>query len=342
MQLPPEWWPQSAILLTWPHGDGDWGADLPRVEQVFVDLAREIAARQGLIISTHDDSLRRATEKRLRHAGVNMQRVHLYTAASNDVWVRDHGPLTIIEDGGLQLLDFRFNGWGGKHPAGQDDRLTAELHTQGAFAELPLQCLETVIEGGALEVNGNGSLLTRRHCLDRDSRNPGLSTADLEAVFHDYFGCHQVHWLESGLLSGDDTDGHIDTLARFTATNSIVYQACTDSADEHYAPLKAMEAELHELRDTQGSPYLLHALPLPSALYNAQGQRLPAGYANFLIMNEAVLVPAYNDPADAQAVSILGECFPGRQMISIDCRPLVAQFGSLHCATMQLPSHPST
>ena len=335
--LPPEWWPQSAVMLTWPHSNGDWGDSLSRVEQCFVEIAAAIAARQQLIISAYDLNCQNRIREQLVEAGAKLANINFYIAASNDIWVRDHGPLTVLESDNTKLLDFQFNGWGGKYPANLDNQLTQTLQAQGCFSQSKLQSMALVIEGGGIEVNGQGCLLTTANCLTLESRNPGLTEQQLELYFSEWFGCSKTHWLRSGHLIGDDTDGHIDTLARFASSNTIVYQGCQNTQDAHYAPLSAMAEELRTFRDQDEQPYQLEPLPLPAALYNDQGERLPAGYANFLIINDAVLMPTYNDEADTAAAAILDRCFPDREVIGIDCRALVEQFGSLHCATMQLP-----
>ncbi len=337
MTLPPEWWPQSAVMLTWPHAHGDWGDNLPAVEHCFVQIATAISQHQRLIISAYDAACRQNILGKLRAASANLENVDVYIVASNDIWVRDHGPLTTIDNGRPTLLDFQFNGWGGKYTANLDNQLSASLQAQNCFGPVPLHSITKVIEGGGIEVNGQGCLLTTANCLTLETRNPGLSEPQLEEHFAQWFGCDKTHWLRSGHMVGDDTDGHIDTLARFCSSDTIVYQSCADPDDEHFPALQAMAAELAEFRDQNDKPYNLQSLPLPSALYNAQGERLPAGYANFLIINGAVLMPGYNDAADIEAAAILSTCFPDREVISIDCRALVEQFGSLHCATMQLP-----
>ncbi len=338
MKLPPEWWPQAAVMLTWPHAEGDWGDCLDQVERVFLNLTREIATRQRVVISAASVDTTSTLPLRLRDAGVPIESVSIYYCSSNDIWVRDHGPLTVMDEQGPILLDFQFNGWGGKYPADKDNAITTSLHSQGAFSETRIQHINHIIEGGAIEVNGMGCLLTTADCLTLDTRNPEISEVELEGYFRDWFGCSKIHWLRNGQLAGDDTDGHIDTLARFCSENLIVYQGCTDPSDEHYLGLNAMADELQSFTDHNDQPYRLCALPLPAAIYNAQGERLPAGYANFLVINDAVLMPGYDDPMDVIAAAKLAECFPGREIVTIDCRALVKQYGSLHCATMQLPA----
>ncbi|NIR58390.1 MAG: agmatine deiminase family protein [Gammaproteobacteria bacterium] len=336
--LPPEWAPQDGVLLTWPHAHSDWHPLLYRVEPVFVRLARELSRRARVIVSCWDEDHRRHIARLLGHGGCPTERVRLYIAPSNDVWVRDHGPVTVLEDWRPRLIDFRFNGWGHKYNAALDDHVTRRLHQAGAFGPTPREKVDLVLEGGGIETDGRGTLLATASSLLNPTRNAGLDRAGLEGHLSAELGLSRFLWLEHGWLAGDDTDGHIDLLARFCDTRTIAYTACEDPADMHYEPLQAMAGELAELRDADDGPYELVALPLPSPKTDAEGTRLPATYANFLIVNDAVLVPSYDDPADALALERLGRCFPRHELIALDCRPLIEQYGSLHCATMQLPA----
>lgn len=339
--LPAEWAPQSAVLLTWPHPETDWAPLLDEAEEVFVQIAREVTQRQGVIVACRDEAHEVRICRMLSGAGARMERVVTALAPSDDTWARDHGPITVLEDGQPVLLDFRFNGWGGKYPADADDALTARLHRQGAFGELPLRTLERVLEGGAIDSDGAGTLLTTRSCLLTPTRNPDLDAASVEAMLRDTLGVHRVLWLEHGHLEGDDTDGHVDTLARFCDEQTIAHVTCSDPADPHHGALAAMTRELEALRTADGHPYRLIPLPLPAPIHDLEGRRLPATHANFLILNGAVLVPTYNDPADATALAVLQRAFPEREVVGIDCRPLIRQFGSLHCVTMQIPAAPA-
>lgn len=336
--LPPEWAPQSAVLLTWPHADSDWSALLDEAEHCFAEITREISHRQLVIIACNNDATLKSARTRLTAAGARLEQLRLYQVPANDTWARDHGPITVLRDGEAVLLDFRFNGWGGKYRHDLDDQSGPRLHALGAFGATPLESLDMVLEGGAIEVNGAGALLTTASCLLAKTRNPQLSQADIEQQLAAQLGVQRFHWLQRGGLEGDDTDGHIDTLARFCSADSIAYQACDDAADSHHSELAAMALELQALRQADGSAYRLHALPWPRAQFNSEGKRLPATYANFLIINGAVLVPTYDDPADAAAKAVLQRCFPEREIVGIDCCALIRQFGSLHCVTMQLPA----
>lgn len=336
--LPPEWAPQSAVMLTWPHRHSDWAPVLDQVEPVFVAIAAAAARFQHVLVVCYDTAHRQHVAACLAAAGVATERLRLVLAASNDTWARDHGPITTLCQGEATLLDFRFNGWGGKYAAELDDAITPALYSQGVFGPAPLQRIDLVLEGGGIEVDGCGSLLTTSRCLLAPTRNPQLDRHQLEARLKELFGLARILWLEHGYLAGDDTDSHIDTLARYCDAHTIAYVQCDDSKDEHYAELQAMEQELMALRDAAGDPYRLVALPWPQAKWDADGARMPATYANFLIINGAVLVPTYDDPADVRALEQLRSCFPQREIIPIPCLPLIQQHGSLHCVTMQLPA----
>jgi agmatine/peptidylarginine deiminase len=244
----------------------------------------------------------------------------------------------VLKDGKPVLLDFIFNGWGNKYPHAQDNELTTKLHARSAFGNTPVESIDLVMEGGSIEVDGEGTLLTTESCLLNPNRNPGLKREQIESQLRHYLGIDRILWLKHGAIDGDDTDGHIDTLARFCDAETIAYQACDDADDPHYAGLKAMEAELQTLRRKDGEPYRLVSLPWPAAIHDDTGRRLPATYANFLIVNGAVLVPTYNDAADAGALKALAGAFLGRSIVPVMCRPLIYQYGSLHCVTMQLPA----
>ena len=335
--LPAEWAPQDAVMLTWPHAGTDWAKQLPETETVFLDLARAISRFESLLITCRDAAHRQAVRDKLEQAGVPASRCRLCCHASDDTWARDHGPLTVYREGRPQLLDFTFNGWGGKYPAERDNALTRALHAQGAFGDTPLVSLPFVLEGGSIDSDGAGTLLTTRACLLAPSRNPGHDQAAIERVLAQQLGARRVFWLRHGWLRGDDTDSHIDMLARFCDPVTIAFSHCEDEGDEHFAPLQALREELAALRTAGGGGYRLVPLPIPAPIHDREGRRLPASYANFLIINGAVLVPQYDDPADHTALSRLREVFPGREIIGIDCRPLIQQYGSLHCLTMQLP-----
>jgi agmatine/peptidylarginine deiminase len=334
--LPPEWAPQAAVMLTWPRQDGDFARHFDAVERNFIAIAVAIGRFQNLHVNVAEAA--HALQARLISAGVPRERLIVHEVPNDDVWARDHGPITVVRDGRLVHLDFTFNGWGNKFSASRDNALTRKLDQYGAWSA-PVETVDFVLEGGALEVDGHGTLLTTERCLLAPTRNPHLEKAQIEALLKDRLGLDRVLWLRHGDLIGDDTDGHIDTIARYCDAETIVYQGCDDRSDAHHNDLAAMADELRALRDWRGEPYRLVALPLPKAIFDPDdGRRLPAGYANFLILNGAVLVPVYGQPLDAVALDLIRPLFPDREVIGIDCNALIQQYGGLHCVTMQIPA----
>ncbi len=337
-RLPAEWERQAALMLTWPHSGGDWGADLPAVEACFERLAAAAAQYQPVLIVSPDSRTSARIRNRLRSAGASAQRLIFSEAPSNDVWARDHGPITVLRAGGrAQLLDFRFNGWGDRYPAADDDRLPRRLTEEGVIGGESYRRIEWILEGGSIDSDGAGTLLTTSSCLLNPNRNSGCAREEVEAQLQARLGVRRVLWLESGWLCGDDTDGHVDMLARFVDRYTIAHAICEDPDDPHYRSLQALRAELQAARTLQGDPYRLIELPIPAPIYDEHGNRLPATYANFVFINGAVLVPVYDDPADAVACARLAQACPGREIVRIPARELIRQGGSVHCATMQLP-----
>lgn len=334
LRFPAEWEPQSGVLIAWPHADTDWAERLAEVEETYIALVAAITAVQPVVVCVIDDDVQAYARARLASARVDMDRVHFVEVPYDDTWLRDSGPITLRDESGFVLLDFRFTGWGGKFDASRDDALAKALHDAGTFINNTLQPIDFALEGGAIETDGAGTLLTTWECLHE--RHPDTSREQLSAKLARWLRQERVLWLDNGYLEGDDTDAHIDTLARFASPESIVFQACDDPSDSHYAQLQAMAAELAELKTRDGRPYRLFALPWPRPVIDGE-RRLAASYANFLIINETVLMPAYGDPADNEAVTVLEKAFPGRKIVAVPCRSLIWQNGSLHCITMQLP-----
>jgi agmatine/peptidylarginine deiminase len=335
--LPAEWAPQSGVMLTWPHGDSDWSSLLDEADAVFTGIGLAVTRFERLLVVCQDADHRAHVLRLLRDAGADMGRVVSALAPADDTWARDHGPITVLEQGRPRLLDFTFNGWGGKFPADRDNLITRRLRQQGVFGDLPVEAVDLVLEGGSIESDGRGTLLTTAGCLLTPTRNPSLDRAGIEDALRRSLGVERVLWLEHGDLEGDDTDGHVDTLARLCGPDIIAHVTCEDRDDPQHGPLKAMVDELRAMRAADGQPYRLVALPLPAPIRDEDGRRLPATHANFLIINGAVLVPTYDDPTDAIALARLAGAFPDREIIGIDCRTLIRQYGSLHCVTMQLP-----
>ncbi|QNI02668.1 agmatine deiminase family protein [Halomonas sp. SH5A2] len=337
-RLLPEWHPQDGIQLTWPRPDGDWQALLGGIEGTLERIVVAVTRYQRVLISVPDDATRTRLAATFDAYGVPKGQLLLCVVPSDDTWARDHGPITVADEAGsLQLLDYTFTGWGGKFPADHDNQLTQRLAEAGLW-NCPVSPRELVLEGGAIETDGNGTLLTTEACLLNPNRNPRMTRATLEQKLEKDLGVDRVLWLAHGHLEGDDTDSHIDTLARFCNPTTIAYVRCDDPTDPHYAALQAMEQELQAFRQRNGEPYRLIPLPWPQACYAPDdGRRLPATYANFLIINGAVLVPTYGDPADVIALNALAVAFPEHTLIPIECSHVIRQHGSLHCLTMQLP-----
>ena len=332
--LPAEWAPQSGIQLTWPHAGTDWAHMLTEVQVCFAAIAREITQRELLLIVTPEPE----EVKKQISATVNMQNVRFMECETNDTWARDHGAITMLDSEGTSLLDFMFNGWGLKFASDKDNLITRQAVESGFLNGRYVNRLGFILEGGSIESDGLGTLLTTSECLLSPNRNGQMSRDEIDEYICSVFHLKQVLWLDHGYLAGDDTDSHVDTLARLCSPDTIAYVQCTDTQDEHYEALHQMEEQLKTFRTLNGNPYRLLALPMVDKI-EEEGERLPATYANFLIMNDAVLYPTYRQPEnDQRAKEVLQEAFPEYEIVGIDCRALIKQHGSLHCVTMQYPA----
>jgi agmatine deiminase len=331
-QLLPEWAEQASVLLAWPHQSTNWQPWLNAIEQDYVALACAIAQQVPPLILCQDDNHRDHVQRLLQ--GQCQHPPRLVVAPYNDTWCRDYGPLTTFDGRQHQLLDFYFNGWGDKYDAELDNQINTRLSD---VWQAPLISVDFEMEGGSIETDGCGTLLTTHHCLLDSNRNLGLDKSTIEKRVLDQLGLDRALWLKSGALIGDDTDSHIDNLARFTDAHTIAYAACRDSTDPHFSHLAAMEKELQAFRQADGSPYKLQPIHIPSAQYNEAGKRLPGSYINFLIVNQIVIVPMFNCEEDVAAKQQLQACFPDKKIVSVPGQNLIKQFGGPHCATMQLP-----
>ena len=311
-RLPAEWERQSMVQLTWPHAKTDWAYMLSEITQTYEEMAAAIRKYEDLLVVGEPN---------------------------NDTWARDHGFITLVDDeGGARLLDYCFNGWGEKFEAALDNAINRRIYDEGKVKGEYVDCLDFVLEGGSIESDGEGTIFTTSGCLLAPHRNQPMTQAEIEARLKQDLCAERVLWIDYGNLTGDDTDGHIDTLVRIAPDYTLLYIGCDDEADEQYADLKKMEDQLKTFRTLSGEPYKLVKLPMPRAIYDEGGLRLPATYANFLVINGAVLVPTYDQPdLDAEAMRLIGEAFPGRDVVGIDCRSIIKQHGSLHCCTMQYP-----
>lgn len=338
-RLVAEWEAQSGVMIAWPHESTDWSSILEAVEAVYLELTHHIVSHERLLICCYDTSHENHVRQLLRDGGVAEGRVRYAEVQFNDTWTRDYGPLSVGDGEQIELLDFHFDGWGGKYPAAQDNLVTRELRRQGFFQNTGFQSVDFVLEGGAIDTDGRGTLLTTRRCLSDAKRNSDLSEAEIEFHLRRLLGIERILWLDHGFLAGDETDGHIDLIARFCGAEKIAHCGCTSTDDQHFDALRLMTEQLQTFRQPDGNSYELIPLPLPAPKRNRDGRQMPASYANFLITNCAVLVPIYDDPADTIALERLTKCFPGRTIIPINALPLIQQAGSIHCATMHLPAN---
>ena len=334
IRFPAEWEPQSAVLIAWPHHTGDFSNRLEAVEQSYRFIATTISQYQHLIIVCKDDSHQQHIQALL---GENAA-IDFVQADVNDIWVRDTVFLTVEAGQQTELLNFKFNGWGGKYRHDNDNALNHKLLANKLFQDVISKDVDFVLEGGSVESDGIDTIMTTKQCLLNPNRNPGYDQAQIEQLLQAQFGAERVLWVDQPNLSGDDTDAHIDTLARFCSADTIAYTSCEDSTDPHYPSLKNMEAQLQAFRTQAGQPYKLVALPMPKPIFDEEGQQLPANYANFLIINQAVMVPVYEDANDSVALAKIAEIYPNHTIIATPCRPIVHQYGSLHCMTMQFPA----
>ena len=325
----------SAILLAWPHEDTDWQPWLDKIERCYRDFVAQLSQHAKVIVLCRDTHHQQHIQKILNASNADFNSIHFIPTTYNDTWIRDYGPITVLNNEHVQLLNFKFNAWGDKYKASDDDAVNTFLQQQNCFS-VELKTLDIILEGGSIDTDGQGTLITTSHCLISDSRNPLMQKQEWEKFFTQQFGIQKVLWLDHGGLIGDDTDSHVDMLARFCDDETIAYTSCEDTSDVHYTPLIKMKQQLASFTTLSNKPYKLIALPMPKAIID-DGERLPASYANFLILNNAVFVPCYDDPADNIALSRLRECFPRHNIIGVNARALIQQYGSLHCASMQVP-----
>lgn len=335
LRLPAEWEPQSGILLAWPHENTDWNYMLTDVQQCFREIASAVTYDERLIVVAPD-----VDKVRSQISDLNQSRISYFEIPTNDTWARDFGAITVLADGQPELLNFKFNAWGMKFAANLDNLINDALSRKNAFKCGIRNHKNFVLEGGSVESDGQGCVLTTEDCLLSPNRNGGFGKKEIEQYLKSAFGAEKILWLKNGALEGDDTDSHIDTLARFAPGNIILYSACTNASDSHYIPLHNMEEELKSFSNAHGERFKLVALPIPAPIFDEDGFRLPATYANFLITNSQVLVPTYGQPdCDEYALRAIQGAFPDRKIQGIDCTPLIRQHGSLHCVTMQFPQN---
>ena len=334
--MPAEWSPHAATWMAWPHDDKQWVGLLEPVRREFTALVEAVAAHETVHLLLADEESELDARRRLGRGTIQLHRV-----PHQDLWLRDSGPTFLTRAGtpahhppSVFLVDWQFNGWGEKYPADLDNQIPS--HVARLLGGVPLHTPGIIMEGGSIEVDGRGTVLTTRQCLLSPHRNPGVSEAALETHLKDNLGVSQVVWLDEG-LEGDHTDGHIDTITRFADERTIVTAVCADRDDPNHQILAANLDRLKSVRATDGTPYRIVELPIPERGAQFEGERLPLTYANFYVLNDTVLVPVYGDPHDGRAIEILRPLFPGRQVVPLMARALITGGGAFHCVTQQQP-----
>ena len=335
--MPAEWEPHRGTWLSWPHKEASWPGKFEPVPGIFAAMVRALADHEEVHINVAGPPMEASVRTLLTDAGADTGNVFFHPNPTNDAWCRDHGPIFLqrTRDGRREqaIVDWGFNAWGGKYPPYDlDDVVPSRI---GAELGLPVFEPGIVMEGGSVDVNGRGTLLTTEACLLHPNRNPELDRAAIEGYLRDYFGISTILWLGDG-IAGDDTDGHVDDITRFVDSGTVVTVVEENPRDENYEPLQENLERLRGMADQDGRPLRVITLPMPRPLYH-EGHRLPASYANFYIANGLVLLPTYDPPRDEQAAAILGDLFPGREIVGIDCTDLVWGLGAFHCVTQQWP-----
>jgi agmatine deiminase len=336
-RMPAEWESHRGTWLSWPHKEASWPGKFESVPGIFADMVRVLADREEVHINVAGPAMEAAVRSLLADAGAGSGNVFFHHNPTNDAWCRDHGPIFLerTREGVREqaIVDWGFNAWGGKYPPYDlDDVVPSRI---GAELGLPVFEPGIVMEGGALDVNGRGTLLTTESCLLNPNRNPQLDRGEIEQYLRGYLGVTHILWLGDG-IAGDDTDGHVDDITRFVDPRTVVTVVEDDPADENYEPLQANLERLRGMTDQDGRPLRVVTLPMPRALYH-EGQRLPASYANFYIANGVVLLPTYDPPRDEEAAATLAGLFPGREIVGMNAADLVWGLGAFHCVTQQWP-----
>ncbi len=337
-RMPPEWAPHRGTWLSWPHKQASWPGHFERIPEIFTQLTAVLALHEEVHINVTGPDMEQDIRRRLAACRLPPGRVHLHANPTNDAWCRDHGPIFVQRrgPGGPEqaILDWGYNAWGGKYPPYDlDDVIPSRI---GSELGLPVYHPGMILEGGSIDVNGEGTLLTTESCLLNPNRNPELDRTGIEAALREWLGVRHILWLGDG-IAGDDTDGHVDDLARFTDARTVVTVVEEDPDDANFGPLQENLARLRRMTDQDGRPLRVVTLPMPAPVF-CEGERLPASYANFYIANGVVLLPTYDRSGDHAAHRILQDLFPTRRVVGIDCTELVWGLGALHCVTQQWPA----
>lgn len=332
-RMPAEWEPHDATWLAWPHFQEHWPGRFEPIPKKYVEIVRVLTSSELVRMCVNDEAMERDARHRLDVGGVPLKRVEFFRIPTNASWSRDHGPIFVYDNQQLTILDWRFNAWGEQWPFDRDDAVPPAV---AAALKMPVVAISMVLEGGAIDVNGAGTLLTTESCLLNKNRNPDRSREEIEAALRQYLGATNILWLKAG-ITGDDTAGHIDDLARFVNPTTVVCGVTNNIQDVDYAVLQQNFADLQAMRDQSGQVLNVVPLPMPGPVIS-DGQRLPASYANFYIANTVVLLPTFRCPEDDQALAILERLFPTRRIVGIDCVDLVWGLGTIHCSTQQQPA----
>ena len=344
--MPAEWEPHEATWIAWPHNRSDWPGKFPPILWIYADIVRHIARGELVRIVVNDAAHQRSAERTLKQAHVSLDQVQFFRWKTDRVWTRDSGPIFVGRSNSSQvgITHWQFNGWAKYPNYKKDEKLSGFIAQKFRFPSWKPELIvkdkrhRVVLEGGSIDVNGQGTLLTTEECLlsEVQQRNPGVSRRQLERLFADYLGIRKTIWLGNG-ITGDDTHGHVDDIARFVSPNQVVAVVEKNRSDTNYKPLQENLRRLREATDQDGQRWKVTELPLPSPVW-FRGLRLPASYANFYIANKCVLVPTFNDPHDRIALNILADLFPDREAIGIHCGDFIWGLGAIHCATQQQPA----
>jgi agmatine deiminase len=335
--MPAEWEPHQATWLSWPHNVETWPDELARVEEIMAQCVKALTPHEAVHVNVNDAAHERHVRAVLDVAGVRGS-VQFHRVPTDDAWIRDHGAIFIVKEEervqSLAATDWGFNSWGGKYPPWEaDNRVPAAM---AEFLGIPRFEGSMILEGGSIDVNGMGVLLTTEQCLLNPNRNPHLKREQIEARLRNYLGVQDIFWLGEGIV-GDDTDGHVDDITRFVSPDTVVTVVEEDRSDENYPLLQENLERLREVTLPGGAHLNITTLPMPLPII-VKGQRMPASYANFYIANEVVLLPVYEDPKDAQAIQVMQRLFPSREVVPIDCRDVIWGLGAIHCLTQQVPA----
>jgi len=333
--MPAEWEPHTATWLAWPHYEKHWPGKLEKIPFVYAEIIRALKDGEKVYVCVNNAKMEDAARDVLKIAGVNFtdDQVNFFIIPTDASWARDHGPIFVKDDAGnLIITDWVYNAWGGKWPHRNDDIVPQKI---GKIFNYPVIEPGMVLEGGSIDVNGQGTMLTTKQCLLNQNRNPNLDQRGIEKYLSDYLGVKNFIWLEEGIV-GDDTDGHIDDVARFVDVGTILCALADDLTDENYACLKKNYESLQIVRDQDGKKFKIITLPMPGPIY-INDARMAASYLNFYIANDVVLMPRYNCPQDVTALKILKDVFSDRKVVAIDCVDLIWGFGAIHCSTQQQP-----